>query len=82
MLAVLEDFDFDLKFWITQFDVSITGAGGYTSTWKSTNNRFTADQKKQFNNLPTGSIIYFDNIRAKGDDGSDRTLNPISFKIR
>lgn len=82
MLAVLEDFDFDLKFRITQFDVSITGAGGYTSTWKSTSARFTDEQKKQFNSLTVGSIIYFDNIRAKGDDGTDRPLDPISFKIR
>jgi gliding motility-associated protein GldM len=82
MLAVLEDFDFDLKFVITQFDVWITGAGGYTSNWKSPNNRFTDEQKKQFNNLAIGSIIYFDNIKAKGDDGTDRPLDPISFKIR
>jgi gliding motility-associated protein GldM len=82
MLAVLEDFDFDLKFRITQFDVSITGAGGYTSTWKSTSARFTDDQKKQFNNLAIGAIVYFDNIRAKGDDGTDRPLDPISFKIK
>jgi gliding motility-associated protein GldM len=82
MLAVLEDFDFDLKFVVTQFDVWITGAGGYTSNWKSTSNRFTEEQKKQFNNLALGSIIYFDNIRAKGDDGTDRPLDPISFKIR
>jgi len=82
MLAVLEDFDFDLKFGITQFDVSITGAGGYVSTWKSGSARFTDDQKKQFGNLAIGSIVYFDNIRAKGEDGTDRPLDPISFKIR
>ncbi len=82
MLAVLEDFDFDLKFRVTQFDVSITGSGGYVNTWKSTGNRFTSEQKAQFKSLGVGSIIYFDNIRAKGDDGTDRTLDPISFKIR
>jgi gliding motility-associated protein GldM len=82
MLAVLIDFDFDLKFVVTQFDVSLTGSGGYTNTWKSNSNRFTEDQKKQFKSLPVGSIVYFDNIKAKGDDGTDRTLDPISFKIR
>lgn len=82
IMAVLPDFDFDLKFTVTQFDVTLTGAGGYANTWKSTNNRFTADQKAQFRNLVTGSIIYIDNIKAKGDDGTDRDLDPISFKIR
>jgi gliding motility-associated protein GldM len=82
MMAVLKDFDFELRFTVTQFDVSLTGAGGYVNTWKSNNNRFTADQKNQFKNLSTGSIVYFDNIKAHGDDGTDRTLDPISFKIR
>lgn len=82
MMAVLEDFDFELRFVVTQFDVSLTGAGGYVNTWKSQSNRFTADQKAQFKNLAVGSIIYFDNIKARGDDGTECTLDPISFKIR
>ncbi len=82
MMAVLKDFDFELRFTVTQFDVSLTGSGGYVNTWKSTGNRFTSDQKSQFKNLSTGSIVYFDNIKAHGDDGTDRTLDPISFKIR
>jgi len=82
MMAVLEDFDFELRFTVTQFDVSLTGAGGYVNTWKAAGNRFTADQKAQFRNLAVGSIVYFDNIKARGDDGTDRTLDPISFKIR
>ena len=82
MSAVMEDFDFELRFNVTQFDVSLTGAGGYVNTWKSSGNRFTAEQKAQFKNLAVGSIIYFDNIKARGDDGTERPLDPISFKIR
>ncbi len=82
ILATLKDFDFDLKFTITQFDVWITGSGGYTNKWSSTSNRFTADQKNQFRSLTPGSILYIDNIKAKGDDGSARDLGSISFKIR
>lgn len=82
VMAVLPDFDFNLRFTVTQFDINLTGAGGYVSTYKSTNNRFTPEQKAQFRNLATGSIIYIDNIRARGDDGTDRNLDPISFKIR
>ena len=82
IFASLVDFDFDLKFVVTQFDVTITGAGGYNNTWSSKNNRFTAEQKQQFANLQAGSIIYFDNIVAHGDDNTNRELSPISFKIR
>ncbi len=82
IFAALVDFDFELKFTVTQFDVTITGAGGYNNTWSSKSNRFTQEQKQQFANLPSGSIIYFDNIMAHGDDKTDRELSPISFKIR
>jgi len=82
IFAALVDFDFDLKFKVTQFDVTITGAGGFNNTWSSKNNMFTADMRKQFGALQAGSIIYFDNISAHGDDKTDRVLAPISFKIK
>ncbi len=82
IFAALVDFDFDLKFTVTQFDITFTGAGGYVKIWSSKSNRFTADQKNQFKALTQGSIIYIDNIMAHGDDGTDRPLTPISFKIR
>lgn len=82
LFAALIDFDFDLKFKVTQFDVTITGAGGFNNTWSSKSAMFTADQKKQFGTLQPGSIIYIDNIVAHGDDKTDRQLAPISFKIR
>lgn len=82
IFAALIDFDFDLKFKVTQFDITITGAGGFNNTWSSKSAMFTADQKKQFGNLQPGSILYIDNIVAHGDDKTDRQLAPISFKIR
>jgi gliding motility-associated protein GldM len=82
IFADLVDFDFDLKFKVTQFDITLTGAGGYTNTWPSRTNKFTNEQRTQFNSLAPGSIIYIDNIFAHGDDGTDRELSPISFKIR
>ncbi|HZL10108.1 MAG TPA: gliding motility protein GldM [Prolixibacteraceae bacterium] len=82
LFAELKDFDFDLKFRIIQFDVTFSGAGGYVKTYKSTDNKFTTDQKDQFGKLTQGSLIFIDNILAKGDDGTTRPLAPISFKIR
>jgi len=82
IFAALIDFDFDLKFKVTQFDVTITGSGGFNNTWTSKSNMFSSDMRQQFNTLQPGSIIYFDNIMAHGDDKTDRNLAPISFKIR
>ena len=82
VLAVLEDFDFDFKYTVTQFEVETTDAGGYTVTRPSNSNRFTAEQKAQFERLTSGKIVYIGNIKAVGDDGTTRNLDPISFKIR
>ncbi len=82
IFADLKDFDFDLKFRVTQFDVTFSGATGYVKTYSSRDNKFTSEQRDQFGKLSQGSIIYIDKIMAKGDDGSSRELSPISFKIR
>ena len=81
VMAVLEDFDFDFKYTVTQFNVQVSGAGGYVSIWESNNNRFTNDQKEQFRRLTPNSLVYIANIKARGDDGEVRDLDPISFKI-
>ncbi len=81
IFATLKDFDFDLKYTITQFDISLT-KGGYTNTFPSTSNRFTQQQKDQLKQLTQGNQIYIDNIKARGDNGVVKELSPIAFKIR
>lgn len=80
--AVLEDFDFDFRYTVTQFDLWIQDAEGYSSNFSSTSNRFTQEQIEQFSQLIPGSIIFIDNIKARGDDNSIRDLDAISFKIQ
>ena len=81
IMAELEDFLFDFNYTITQFNVQVRGAGGYTNLFPSGSNRFTPEQKAQFRQLSPNSVIYIDNIKAVGEDGDVRDLNPISFKI-
>jgi gliding motility-associated protein GldM len=82
IIADLLDFNFDLKFKVTAFEVTISGTGGFSTSLKGMGNKFTQDQKDQFKKLSQGSLIIIDNITAKGDDGANRPLSPISFKIR
>lgn len=82
IFADLKDFDFDLKFKVTQFEITFSGAGGFVTSYKGSGNRFTTEQKEQFKKLTLGSVIIIDNITARGDDGTNRPLSPISFKIR
>ena len=82
VMAVLEDFDFDFKYTVTQFRVEVVGPGGYTNAWESNNNRFTNDQKDQFRRLNPNSLVYISNIKAVGSDGVTVDIDPISFKLQ
>lgn len=82
VLAVLEDFDFDFKYRITQFTIETTGSGGYTNHYPARSNRFTQEQKDALKRVSINSIVYIGDIKAIGDDGTTRDLDPISFKVK
>ncbi|WP_262921404.1 type IX secretion system motor protein PorM/GldM [Maribellus maritimus] len=81
VLAVLEDFDFDFEYTVTEFTVETTGAGGYTNRYPATSNRFTQEQLNEFKRLNPQSWVHITNIKAVGENGESRDLNSISFKI-
>jgi gliding motility-associated protein GldM len=81
VLAVLEDFLFDYKYTVTEFEVQTTESG-FNEVAKSTSNRFTPRQKELIRNANTKSIVYIGNIKARGDDGTFRDLKSIAFTIR
>ena len=80
IFAEAKDFDFDLKYTVTQFNVSIQGT--YAKDYPSSSNMFTEDQKREFRQLTPGSSFYINNIKAKGDNGIVKDLAPIVLKIR
>jgi gliding motility-associated protein GldM len=75
-----EDFDFDLKFTITEFTVSAV-VQGFVREYTSKSNRFTADQMNLIRNLSRGNSVYIQDIKAVGPDGSTRPLSTINFKL-
>jgi hypothetical protein len=81
VLAVLEDFDFDFEYTVTQFTIETTGAGGYTNRYQSESNRFTQDQLNELKRLNPQSWVHITNIKAVGENGESRNLDPIYFKI-
>ena len=81
VLAVLEDFDFDFKYTVTEFTLETTAAGGFINRYPSRSNRFTQEQKQALDRVNINSIVYIGDIKARGDDGSIRDLPPISFKV-
>ena len=82
LMAVLVDLDFEFKYTVTQFTVETTGQGGYTNRYLAKGYRFTSEQKEALKRININSIVYIGDIKAIGDDGITRDLDPISFKIK
>ncbi|MBN2807336.1 MAG: gliding motility protein GldM [Prolixibacteraceae bacterium] len=83
--ATLEDFDFDLSFEVTKFDMSVPTSGGLTTTLHSNSFRFTDEQKRLLNGLGAGDKVSFENIFAKiaGDKNDvERKLSPIILTVQ
>ncbi len=81
VLAEMENFDFDLKFRVTSFRLSVT-IKGFTYDEISKSNRLTPKQKGFINQMRRGQRIIFDDIKAVGPDNTTRKLNPIIFTIQ
>lgn len=79
--AELEDFVFDLKFNVTQFNLVATD-GIYSKEYLSKSSKFTREQIDAIKGAKKGSRIMIDNITAKGPDGRDVPLSPIVFKLK
>ncbi len=78
--AVMEDFDFDLTYRVTEFTVLVV-IQGFVTPVSSNSARFTEKQKELINSLSRGAPVFIQDIRAVGPDGTVRPLNTISFKI-
>ena len=64
VVAEFEDFDFELEYKVIQFTVSAV-RNGYTVDEKSTNNRFTDQQKELIRGLSRGAKLSIIDIKAK-----------------
>ncbi len=78
--AEMENFDFDLKFTVTEFTVSAT-IQGFLQEATSKNYKFTQQQKNIIQNMSRGQRVYIQDIKAVGPDGSTRDLSTIALVL-
>ena len=71
--ARMENFDFDLKFKVTSFKMTMI-VGGTPVEKIAKGNRLSSDMKTIVKKSKPGSKIYIENIKAKGPDGTIRNL--------
>jgi gliding motility-associated protein GldM len=78
--TVLENFDFAANFSVISFEFG-ANIGGMYKTALVNGNKFDSAVSALLNQVKPGARIFFSDIKAKGPDGSTRTLNA-SFKIK
>ena len=78
--AIMENFDFALRYTIVGYTVSAT-IGGFEEEAKGGSAKFNGKQRTLIKKIKPGRKIYFEDIRAKGPDGTIRKLGTISFKL-
>jgi gliding motility-associated protein GldM len=74
------DFDFDLKFNVTEYTVMAV-IQGFVQEKKVKGALFTQEVRNLINNLSKGNPIYIQEIKAVGPDGTIRNLSTINFKL-
>jgi len=79
-VAAMKDFDFDLKFKVVSFNISMS-VGGQFITQASNGNKVSADQKAILKKAKKGQKVFIEGIKAKGPDGTVRSLGSLSLKV-
>ena len=79
--AVMENFDFNLKFNIVSFNITCN-INGFDESAKSKSGTITSQQKNIIRKAERRSRVIIEDVRAKGPDGTIRKLNDIVLKLR
>ncbi|MCK4701314.1 MAG: hypothetical protein KAT38_13295, partial [Bacteroidales bacterium] len=78
--AISSDFDFDIQFEVTGFQVGMSDRGFFVIA-QASNSLFTEDQKKLIMRVKRNDRIMITNIQAVGPTGKTRDLNGIILQI-
>ncbi|MBL7980599.1 MAG: gliding motility protein GldM [Flavobacteriales bacterium] len=80
VIAKMENFEFDLKFEVVSFKVTMI-VGGVPLEKEVKGPAVSADMKEMFQKAKPGQKVYIEGIKAKGPDGTVRNLGSLSFKV-
>lgn len=80
VIAKMENFEFDLKFEIVEYRVTMI-VGGTPLEQATRGPAVSSDMKEMFRKAKPGQKIYIEGIKAKGPDGTIRNLGSLSFKV-
>ena len=79
--ALLAGFDFDAKFIVVSFELSAVVKGNLKSE-PCVGNNLSSAAKTILGSCSVGSKIFFDNVKAKGPDGTIRSIPGVVIKVK
>jgi len=82
VMAKMVNFDFELKYFVTSFDLSVDVGGGVFQTLPSKNNRLTPAMKKYLKKAKKGQRIIFENVKAKSAKTPIEKIPGITIKVK
>jgi len=80
VIAKMIDFEFDLKFEVIEFKVTMI-VGGTPIEKMTKGPAVSGDMREMFQKAKPGQKIYIEGIKARGPDGTVRNLGGLSFKV-
>ena len=81
LVALLENFDFDARFNIISFTFMLAQKGGDVSPKNVDGPVLTEAVKSSVSRAKPGDLVIFDNIKAKGPDGTVRNLGSMTLTV-
>lgn len=81
VLAVLENFDFDIRFSVVSFEMTYAAKRQDLIVKTGTGPAFSSDMLALINKAKPGDVFYIDEIKVKGPDGTTRKLPGIVFTL-
>ena len=81
VLALLEGFDFQANFVVVSYEFGAVIKGQYVSA-QGNSPSLTSEMKGALAKVTSGSKIYFENVKAKGPDGTVRNIGTLSLKVK
>lgn len=81
VLAVLENFDFDIKFQVLSFELTYAAKRQDLIVKNGTGPAFSSDMIQLLDKAKPGDVFYIDEIKVKGPDGTTRKLPSIAFTL-
>jgi gliding motility-associated protein GldM len=80
VVARMKDFDFELKYTVTEFTV-VAVIAGESKQVVIKGNRMTSDASEMLKRVKTGQRIYIENVKAVGPDNTTRSIGTLALRV-